>query len=63
MKAGVVANLAAVRGHRPVRRPAAPGVALQFVIGEEDGGLGAFGTLAAATPATPASSPSPPAAR
>ncbi|WP_369139676.1 ArgE/DapE family deacylase [Modestobacter versicolor] len=45
MKAGVAADLAAyaaivrsgVRLHR--------GLALQFVVGEEDGGLGAFGTL------------------
>ena len=45
MKAGVVANLAAytaiLRSGVRLRR----GVALQFVIGEEDGGLGAFGTL------------------
>ena len=45
MKAGVAANLAAyaavVRSGVRLRRP----VALQFVIGEEDGGLGAFGTL------------------
>ena len=46
MKAGVVANLAAhaavVRSGVRLRR----GLALQFVVGEEDGGLGAFGTLA-----------------
>ena len=46
MKAGVAANLAAyaaiVRSGVRLRR----GVALQFVVGEEDGGLGAFGTLA-----------------
>jgi acetylornithine deacetylase len=46
MKAGVAANLAAyaaiVRSGVRLRRP----VGLQFVIGEEDGGLGAFGTLA-----------------
>lgn len=46
MKAGVAANLAAwaaiTRSGVRLRR----GVALQFVIGEEDGGLGAFGTLA-----------------
>jgi acetylornithine deacetylase len=45
MKAGVAANLAAyaaiARSGVRLRR----GVALQFVIGEEDGGLGAFGTL------------------
>jgi acetylornithine deacetylase len=46
MKAGVVANLAAVEaiGRSGVRLR--DGVALHFVIGEEDGGLGAFGTLA-----------------
>jgi acetylornithine deacetylase len=46
MKAGVAANLAAyaaiARAGVRLRR----GVALQFVVGEEDGGLGAFGTLA-----------------
>ena len=46
MKAGVAANLAAVaaidRAGIRLRRA----VALQFVVGEEDGGLGAFGTLA-----------------
>jgi len=46
MKAGVAANLAAwaaiARSGVRLRR----GVALQFVVGEEDGGLGAFGTLA-----------------
>ena len=46
MKAGVVANLAAyaavVRSGARLQR----GLALQFVVGEEDGGLGAFGTLA-----------------
>ena len=45
MKAGLVANLAAIRAVRaagiPLRRP----VALHFVVGEEDGGLGAFATL------------------
>jgi len=46
MKAGVVANLAAVAalnaaGVRPAGR-----IAVHAVIGEEDGGLGAFGTLA-----------------
>jgi len=45
MKAGVAANLAAyaavARSGVRLRRS----VALQFVIGEEDGGLGAFGTL------------------
>jgi acetylornithine deacetylase len=45
MKAGVVANLAALRAVReagiPLRRP----VALHLVVGEEDGGLGAFATL------------------
>lgn len=45
MKAGVVANLAAVvaikRAGVVLRDP----LAMHFVIGEEDGGLGAFGTL------------------
>ena len=45
MKGGVVANLAALRAVReagiPLRRP----VALHLVVGEEDGGLGAFATL------------------
>ena len=45
MKAGLVANLAAIRAVRAagirLERPAA----LHFVVGEEDGGLGAFATL------------------
>jgi acetylornithine deacetylase len=45
MKGGVVANLAALRAVKeagiPLRRP----VALHLVVGEEDGGLGAFATL------------------
>jgi acetylornithine deacetylase len=45
MKGGVVANLAALRAVREaglvLRRP----VALHLVVGEEDGGLGAFATL------------------
>jgi acetylornithine deacetylase len=45
MKAGVIANIAALRAVRdagiPLRRP----VALHLVVGEEDGGLGAFATL------------------
>ncbi|MGH8876227.1 MAG: ArgE/DapE family deacylase [Stackebrandtia sp.] len=45
MKAGVVANLAALAaiktGGAKLRGP----VAAHFVVGEEDGGLGAFGTL------------------
>lgn len=45
MKAGLVANLAAVRAVRTagiaLRRP----LALHLVVGEEDGGLGAFATL------------------
>jgi acetylornithine deacetylase len=45
MKAGVAANLAAYAAvvRSGVRLPRS--VALQFVVGEEDGGLGAFGTL------------------
>jgi acetylornithine deacetylase len=45
MKAGVVANIAAMRAVREsgieLKRP----VALHLVVGEEDGGLGAFATL------------------
>jgi acetylornithine deacetylase len=45
MKAGVIANIAALRAVKeagiPLRRP----VALHLVVGEEDGGLGAFATL------------------
>lgn len=46
MKAGVVANLAAVAAVRAAGVPLRRGVALHLVVGEEDGGLGAFGTLA-----------------
>ncbi len=45
MKAGVVANLAAVRALRDSGVRLRGGLALHLVIGEEDGGLGAFGTL------------------
>ncbi|SOD93864.1 ArgE/DapE family deacylase [Blastococcus haudaquaticus] len=45
MKAGVVANLAAVRAIRDSGVRLRGGLALHLVIGEEDGGLGAFGTL------------------
>jgi acetylornithine deacetylase len=45
MKAGVVANLAAVAAVRAAGVPLRRGVALHLVVGEEDGGLGAFGTL------------------
>lgn len=45
MKAGVVANLAAVRALRDAGAALPGGVAVHLVIGEEDGGLGAFGTL------------------
>jgi acetylornithine deacetylase len=45
MKAGVVANLAAVRAIRDSGVRLRDGLALHLVIGEEDGGLGAFGTL------------------
>ena len=45
MKAGVVANLAAVRAIRDSGVELRDGLALHLVIGEEDGGLGAFGTL------------------
>lgn len=45
MKAGVVANLAAVRAIRESGVRLREGLALHLVIGEEDGGLGAFGTL------------------
>jgi acetylornithine deacetylase len=45
MKAGVVANLAAVRAIRDSGVRLRRGLALHLVIGEEDGGLGAFGTL------------------
>jgi acetylornithine deacetylase len=46
MKAGVAANLAAVRAIRDSGVRLREGLALHLVIGEEDGGLGAFGTLA-----------------
>jgi acetylornithine deacetylase len=45
MKAGVVANLAAVQALRNSGAPLPGGLAVHLVIGEEDGGLGAFGTL------------------
>jgi acetylornithine deacetylase len=45
MKAGVVANLAAARAIRDSGVALPGGLALHLVIGEEDGGLGAFGTL------------------
>jgi acetylornithine deacetylase len=45
MKAGVVANLAAARAIRDSGAALLGGLALHLVIGEEDGGLGAFGTL------------------
>jgi acetylornithine deacetylase len=45
MKAGVVANLAAVRAIRQAGIALARPVALHLVVGEEDGGLGAFATL------------------
>lgn len=45
MKAGVAANLAAVRAIRDAGVRLREGLALHLVIGEEDGGLGAFGTL------------------
>jgi acetylornithine deacetylase len=45
MKAGVVANLAAVRALRDSGAKLPGGLAVHLVIGEEDGGLGAFGTL------------------
>jgi acetylornithine deacetylase len=45
MKAGVVANLAAARAIRDSGVRLRRGLALHLVIGEEDGGLGAFGTL------------------
>jgi acetylornithine deacetylase len=45
MKAGVVANLAAVRAIRASGIELSKPYALQLVVGEEDGGLGAFATL------------------
>ena len=45
MKAGVVANLAVAAIRRAGLRLRDP-LALHFVIGEEDGGIGAYGTLA-----------------
>ncbi len=45
MKAGVVANLAAVRAVRAAGIALTRPYALQLVVGEEDGGLGAFATL------------------
>ncbi len=46
MKAGIAANLAAYAAISRAGVELRGGLALQFVIGEEDGGLGAFGTLA-----------------
>ncbi|MDN4173328.1 ArgE/DapE family deacylase [Nocardioides sp. SOB77] len=46
MKAGVVANIAAVRAIRAAGIELARPYALHLVVGEEDGGLGAFATLA-----------------
>ena len=46
MKAGVVANLAAMSAIARSGVRLRDGVALHLVVGEEDGGLGAFGTLA-----------------
>jgi acetylornithine deacetylase len=45
MKAGVVANLAAVRAVRAAGIGLSKPYAVQLVVGEEDGGLGAFATL------------------
>ena len=45
MKAGVVANLAAVRAIRAAGLTLERPYAVQLVVGEEDGGLGAFATL------------------
>jgi acetylornithine deacetylase len=45
MKAGIAANLAAVDAIRASGITLRDSFALHFVIGEEDGGLGAFGTL------------------
>lgn len=46
MKAGMVANIAALQAIRASGIDLPSGIALHSVIGEEDGGLGAFGTLA-----------------
>jgi acetylornithine deacetylase len=46
MKAGVAANLAAVTAIRAAGIRLRRGLAVHSVVGEEDGGLGAFGTLA-----------------
>ena len=45
MKAGVVANLAAVRAVRAAGIELSKPYAVHLVVGEEDGGLGAFATL------------------
>ncbi len=45
MKAGVVANLMAVRAIRDAGVPLRGRIAVHSVVGEEDGGLGAFATL------------------
>jgi acetylornithine deacetylase len=46
MKAGVAANVAAVTAIRAAGIRLRRGLAVHSVVGEEDGGLGAFGTLA-----------------
>lgn len=46
MKAGMVANIVALQAIRAAGISLLRGIALHSVIGEEDGGLGAFGTLA-----------------
>lgn len=45
MKAGVAANLAVLRTLRAAGTPLARPLAIHSVVGEEDGGLGAFATL------------------
>jgi acetylornithine deacetylase len=45
MKGGVVANLAALRAVREAGIPLQRPVALHLVVGEEDGGIGAFATM------------------
>ncbi|MFC7485951.1 ArgE/DapE family deacylase [Knoellia sp. CPCC 206453] len=45
MKAGLVANLAAVRAVQRVGLPTSRPIGLHFAVGEEDGGLGAFATV------------------
>jgi len=46
MKAGVATNLAALAAVKAAGIELREALALHFVVGEEDGGLGAFGTLA-----------------